>query len=55
MEYQKIIILLDNTPNQPTEIRTKTWVEINDYSRGRYNTNSQIKFKTLMLRLNLCD
>ena len=40
MEYQKIINLLDNTPNQPTKFRTKNWVEINDDSRGTYNTNS---------------
>ena len=55
MEYQKIINLLENTPNQPTKFRTKKWVEINDESRGTYNTNSQIKFKTSMLRSNLCD
>ena len=42
MEYQKIN-LLENTPNQPTKFRTKNWVEINDDSRGTYNTNSQIK------------
>ena len=41
MEYQKIINLLDNTPNQPTKFRTKNWVEINDDSRGTYNTNSK--------------
>ena len=29
MEYQKIINLLDNTPNQPTKCRTKNWVEVN--------------------------
>ena len=29
--------------------------EINDESRGTYNTNSQIKFKTLMLRSSSCD
>ena len=40
MEYQKIINLLDNTPNQPTKFRTKDWVEINDKSRGTYNTNN---------------
>ena len=40
MEYQKIINLLDNTPNQPTKFRTKNWVEINYHSRGIYNTNS---------------
>ena len=30
MEYQKIINLLDNTPNQPSRFRTKNWVETND-------------------------
>ena len=38
MEYQKIINLLVNTPNQPTKFRTKNWVEINDDARGTYNT-----------------
>ena len=55
MKYQKITNLYNNTPNQPTKLRTKSRVEINDESRGRYNTNSQIKFKTSMLRLSLCD
>ena len=55
MGYQKIINLLENTPNQPTRFRTKKWVEINDESRGTYNTNSKIKFKTSILRSNLCD
>ena len=55
MEYEKIINLLKNTPNQPTKFRTKNWVEINDDSRGTYNTNSQIRFKTSMLRSSLCD
>ena len=30
MEYQKIINLLDNTPNKPSKFRTKNWVKIND-------------------------
>ena len=30
MEYQKIINLLDNTPNKLSKIRTKNWTEIND-------------------------
>ena len=30
MEHQKIINLLDNTPNQPTKFRTANRVEIND-------------------------
>ena len=55
MEYQKIINLLDNTPNQLSKFRTKTWVEINDDTRERYNINSPIKFKTSMIRSSLCD
>ena len=55
MEYQKIIYLFDNTPNQPSKFRTKNWVEINANSRGTYNTNSQNKFKTTMLKSNLHD
>ena len=42
MEYQKIINLLDNTPNQSSKFRTKSWDEINDDSCGTYNTDSQI-------------
>ena len=34
MEYQKIINLLDNGPNQPTKFSTKHWVEVNDESHG---------------------
>ena len=48
MEYQKIINLLDNAPNQLSKFRTKNWVEINDESRGTYNTGAHIKFKTTM-------
>ena len=55
MEYQKLINLLDNTPNQPFKFRTKNWVEINDDLHRTYNTNSQIKFKTMMLKSSLCD
>ena len=44
MEYQKIINLLDNTPSQPSKFRTKSWVKVNDESRGTYNVNTQIKF-----------
>ena len=55
MEYKKIMNLLDNTPNQPTKFRTKNRIEINDEAHGRYNTNSQIKFKSLMLKSSLCD
>ena len=52
MEYQQIINLLDNTANQPSKFTTKNWVEINGDSRGRNSTNSQIKFKTSLLKSN---
>ena len=55
MEYQKIANLLDNTLDQPSKFRTKNWVEINDESEESYSTGSDIKFKTTMLRSNLCD
>ena len=55
MEYQKIANLIDDTSNQPSKFRTKNWVEINGESRGTYNVNSQIKFKTTMLKSSLCD
>ena len=47
--------MLDNTPNQPSKFRTKNWVELNYASRGKYNANSQIKFKNSMLRSRFCD
>ena len=57
MSYQRLIDLSDNTSNQPSKFRTKNWVEINDELRGTYNDNvdNQIKFKTTMLKSNLCD
>ena len=59
MEYQKIANLLDNgvavnASNQSSKFRTKNWVEMNDESRGRYTTGSDIKFKTSLIRSSLC-
>ena len=54
MRYQKIANLLDNVSNQPSKFKTRSWVEINDESRGTY-TGDSIKFKTAMLKSNLCD
>ena len=47
--------MFDNTPDQPSKSRTINWVEINDDSCGTYNANSQIKFKTSMLKSSLRD
>ena len=55
MEYQKIINLLDNMSNQLYKFRTKNWMEIIDQSRRVYNTNSDIRFKTKVLKSSLCD
>ena len=53
MEYQKIANFIDL--NKPSKFRIRNSVEINDESRGAYNVNSQIKFKTTMLKSSLCD
>ena len=55
MKYQKTANLLGNASNQPSKFKTKNWVEVNDESRGTYNVNSQINFKTTMLKSRLCD
>ena len=55
MEYQKIANLLNDESNKPSKFKTRNWVEINDEVRGTYSHNKQIKFKTSMLRSNLCD
>ena len=47
---------IENTPNQSTKFRTKNWVEItNTDAGGMCNTDSQIKFKTSMLKSSLDD
>ena len=54
MKYRKIVNLLDNVSSEPSKFRTSNWIEINEESRGKYTGNS-IKFKTTMLRSNLCN
>ena len=49
MQYHKTINLDDKT-NQPSKFRTRNWVEVNDESRGTYNANTDIRFKTSMIR-----
>ena len=55
MEYEKIMNLLENIPNQPSKFRTKYWVEINDDEPRRNNSSSQTNFKNSMLKSDLCD
>ena len=46
--------MLESTTDNLSKCRTRNWVEISDESRGNY-ANSDIRFKTTMLRSNLCD
>ena len=67
MEYQKIINLLDDATNQLSKFRKRNQVEINDESLGASNDNNNninnnnyyyynnVKFKTTMIKSNLCD
>ena len=48
-------MLNNSLSNQPSKFRTKSWVEINDESKKLFSANSDIRFKTTMLRFNLCD
>ena len=47
--------MIDDASNQPSKFKTKNWVQVNDESRGTYNVNTQIKFKSTMLKSSLCD
>ena len=55
MEYQKITKLLGSTLDKVPRFITKKWREVYDQSGGTCNTNKQIRFKTSMLRSDLCD
>ena len=58
MEYQKITNLLGTTLDEIPRFITKKWVEVHDQSGSaddRYKPNKQIRFKTSMLRSDLCD
>ena len=55
MEYRKIANLFNGGSNKPSKFKTKNSVEINNYLRGSYSPNRQIRFKTSMLRSSLYD
>ena len=58
MEYQKITNLLSTTLDEIPRFITKKWVKVYDQSGSgddRYKPNKQIRFKTSMLRSDLCD
>ena len=53
MEHYKTSKLLIN--NLTVSFVTKKCMEVNDLSSGQYSINSNIRFKTSMLRSDLCD
>ena len=55
MEYQKFTNLLGNIPDKVPRFITKKRIETHDQSERSYNTSKQIRFKTPMLRSDLCD
>ena len=58
MKYQKITNLLGTTIHEIPIFITKKWVEVHDQSGStddRYQPNKQIRFKTSLLRSDLCD
>ena len=55
MKYQKITNLLGNTSDKVPRFITKKWIKVHDQSRETHNTNTQIRFKTSMLRSDVCN
>ena len=57
MDYQKITNLLGTMPDEAPRFITKKWIEVqwSDNAQDRYKPSKQIRFKTSMLRSNLCD
>ena len=55
MEYEKITNLLGNIPDKLPRFITKKWIEVYDQFGEAYNTSKQIRFKTSVLRSDLCD
>ena len=54
MEYDKINNLLDSESENLSKFVTRNYVKVNSLS-NTYNENKSIRFKTPMLRSNLCD
>ena len=55
MEFNKINNLLGPAHDKVPRFITKKWIEVQSQSGNTYNTSKPIRFKTLMLRSDLCD
>ena len=55
MEFNKINNLLGPAHDEVPRFITKKWIEVQSQSGNTYNTSKPIRFKTSMLRSDLCD
>ena len=55
MEFNKINNLLGPAHDKVTRFITKKWIEVQNQSGSTYNASKPIRFKTSMLRSDLCD
>ena len=55
MEFNKINNLLGSAHDKVPRFITKKWIEVQSQSGNTYNTSKPIRFKTSMLRSDLCD
>ena len=55
MEFNKIDNLLGPTEDNVPRFITKKWIEVHNQSNNDYSTSTPIRFKTSMLRSDLCD
>ena len=55
MEFNKIHNLLGPARDNVPRFITKKWIEVQSQSGNTYNTSKPIRFKTSMLRSDLCD
>ena len=55
MEFNKINNLLGPAHDKVPRFITKRWIEVQSQSGSTYNASKQIRFKTSLLRSDLCD
>ena len=55
MEFNNINSLLGPAHDEVPRFITKKWIEVQSQSGSTYNTSKLIRFKTSMLRSDLCD
>ena len=53
MEHYKISKVLNDST--VSKYGTEKWVDINDLSSDKYSVNENIRFRTSILRSDLCD